>query len=98
MMIVWQCVNLGREEQSYSSNGFIRDVEVFSNLVHSNTQHYGLREGILGFGALPQFGRVYMICYSGLFVVIMDFGGKDINSYSFIDNLIDHAMLLVNSS
>jgi hypothetical protein len=25
----------------------------------------------------------------------MAFGGKDINCYSFIDNLIDHAMLLV---
>ena len=39
-----------------------------------------------------------MIWYNGLFVVIMAFGRKDKNGYSFIDNLIDHAMLLVKPS
>ncbi len=42
--------------------------------------------------------RVEMTCYNGLFVVIMAFGGKEINGYRFIDNLIDHAMLLVKPS
>ncbi len=46
----------------------------------------------------PAPGRVYMICYNGLFVVIVAFGGKEINSYRFINNLIDHAMLLVKPS
>ena len=39
-----------------------------------------------------------LFCYNWLFVVIMAFGGKEINGYSFIDNLIDHTMLLVKPS
>ena len=49
---------------------------------------------------LPFFSTLYMNSFviTVLFVVIMAFGGKEINGYSFIDNLIDHTMLLVKPS
>ena len=38
-------------------------------------------------GIFASFVPLSMIWYNGLFVVIMAFGEKDINGYSFIDNL-----------